>query len=134
MIEGWTVIDIAQEDGGRLVRLSRKTRGVRIQYSATFWRGNGGALRSTLVERSDCTAGETLPRGAEPDSATVRSHLAAHLAVYTAAARRGADVAADRAVHVGNSAQRCRTLYKSSGAGARNAGESASRPIGDDRR
>jgi hypothetical protein len=41
-IEGWLVEDVAEQDGGRLVRLSRTAQGIRIQYSAAFWRGTPG--------------------------------------------------------------------------------------------
>ena len=87
-IGGWRVEDVAEQDGGRLVRLSRATQDLRLQFSAAFWRGNGGAIRSTLVERSDCTAGETLARDSVPDARTVRAVLAAHLAECAVPPRR----------------------------------------------
>ena len=79
-IEGWLVEDMAEQDGGRLVQLSRSSKGLRIQYSAAFWRGNDGRLQSTLVEVSDCTNGETLDRHAVPDAKAVRALITAHLA------------------------------------------------------
>jgi hypothetical protein len=85
---GWRVEDVAEQDGGRLVRLSRTAAGLRLQYSAAFWRGNGGRIQSTLVERSDCTAGETLDRNAVPDAGAVRALLAAHLAECAVPPRR----------------------------------------------
>lgn len=87
-IRGWLVEDRAEPDGGRLVQLSRTTQGLRLQYSAAFWRGNGGRLHSTLVERSDCTAGESLDRNAVPDAKAVRALLTAHLAECAAPSRR----------------------------------------------
>jgi hypothetical protein len=79
-IKGWLVEDVSEQDGGRLVQLSRTTQGLRLQYSAAFWRGNGGRIQSTLVERSDCTTGETLDRDAKPDAKVVRALFTAHLA------------------------------------------------------
>jgi hypothetical protein len=79
-IKGWLVEDRAEQDGGRLVQLSRTIQGLRLQYSAAFWRGNGGRIQSTLVERSDCTTGETLDRNAVPDAKAMRALLTAHLA------------------------------------------------------
>jgi hypothetical protein len=78
-IKGWLIEDVSEQDGGRLVQLSRTTHGLRLQYSAAFWRGNGGRIHSTLVERSDCTAGETLDRNAVPDPKAMRTLLTAHL-------------------------------------------------------
>lgn len=78
-IKGWLVEDVAEQDGGRLVQVSRASKGLRIQYSAAFWRGNDGRIQSTLVEVSDCTNGETLDRHAVPDAKTVRALIAAHL-------------------------------------------------------
>lgn len=87
-IGGWRVEDVSEQDGGRLVQLSRTFQGVRLRYSAAFWRGNGGRIQSTLVERSDCTAGETLDRNAVPDPKAVRALLAAHLAECAVPPRR----------------------------------------------
>jgi hypothetical protein len=79
VVQGWQVEDLAEEDGGRLIQLSRAFKGVRMQYSTAFWWGNDGRLQSTLVEVSDCTNGETLDRHIVPDSKAVRALLAAHL-------------------------------------------------------
>jgi len=87
-IGGWRVEDIAEQDGGRLVRLSRASKGLRLQYSAAFWRGNDGRIQSTLVEVSDCTNGETLDRHAVPDPKAVRDLLTAHLAECAVPPRR----------------------------------------------
>lgn len=87
-IKGWLVEDRAEQDGGRLIQLSRITQGLRLQYSSAFWRGNGGPLQSTLVEVSDCTNGETLGRSSVPDSRSVRALFAAHLAECAVPPRR----------------------------------------------
>jgi len=87
-IKGWQVEDVSEQDGGRLVQLSRATQGLRLQYSAAFWRGNGGRIQSTLVERSDCTTGETLDREALADAKAVRALLTAHLAECAVPPRR----------------------------------------------
>lgn len=87
-IKGWLVEDIAEQDGGRLVQLSRASKGLRIRYSAAFWRGNGGRIQSTLVEVSDCTNGDTLGRNAVPDAKAIRALLTAHLRECAVPSRR----------------------------------------------
>ncbi|HET9640547.1 MAG TPA: hypothetical protein VFP12_15215 [Allosphingosinicella sp.] len=87
-LKGWLVEDSAEQDGGRLVQLSRATQGLRLQYSAVFWRGNGGRIQSTLIERSDCTTGESLDRNIVPDAKAVRALLTAHLAECALPPRR----------------------------------------------
>lgn len=87
-IKGWLVEDVAEQDGGRLVQLSRGSRGLRIQYSAAFWRGNHGRIQSILVEVSDCTNGETLDRNAVPDAKAVRVLITAHLTECAVPPRR----------------------------------------------
>jgi hypothetical protein len=87
-VGGWLVEDRAEEDGGRLVRLSRAAQGARIQYSAAFWRGNDGRIQALLVERSDCTDGEEIDRHAVAEPRRVRAMLAGLLARCALAPRR----------------------------------------------
>ena len=54
----WTVVDIAESDGGRLVQLRRRAGGVFLDYQANFWRGNGGVLLSAEVRIGECLSGD----------------------------------------------------------------------------
>lgn len=55
----WTVTDIAESDGGRIVELGRDGRTFSIRHHAIFWRGNGGERRGTLFAYSDCSSGDS---------------------------------------------------------------------------
>ena len=87
-IAGWLVEEIAESDGGRLVRLSRRAEGARMQFTAVFWHGNDGRIQSVLVERSDCTNGEELGRHEVPEAAALRAQFAALLADCAVPSRR----------------------------------------------
>jgi hypothetical protein len=90
IVAGWRVEDVAEQDGGRLVRLHRAAAGYRMQFQASFWRGNDGRIQTTLVEHSDCTNGEELGRHAAPRAAEIRALLARHLADCGASPRLAA--------------------------------------------
>ena len=47
----WRVDHAAEEDGGRIVRMTRIGGGLAIAYHVAFWRGNGGPLSGLSVER-----------------------------------------------------------------------------------
>lgn len=79
-VAGWLVEDVAESDGGQLIRLTRRAAGARLQFLAAFWRGNDGRIQSMLVERSDCTNGEELGRHAVPEARELRALFAAALA------------------------------------------------------
>lgn len=79
MLAGWRIESVAEEDGGRLVRMRRVSAGYHLQFQAAFWRGNAGRIQATLVEYSDCTNGEEIGRDARPGLAAIRSLLAGHL-------------------------------------------------------
>lgn len=87
-IAGWLVEDVAESDGGRLVRLSRSAEGARMQFTAVFWRGNDGRIQTYLVERSDCTSGEELDRHVVPRAAALRARFATALAECALSPRR----------------------------------------------
>jgi hypothetical protein len=87
-VAGWQIEDVAEQDGGRLVRMRRNAAGYRLQYEAAFWRGNGGRIQATLVEYSDCTNGEELPRDTAAPAGRIRDLLAAHMAECGAAPAR----------------------------------------------
>lgn len=57
VIDGWTVTDVAESDGGQRVQLGRDGRTFSIRHHANFWRGNGGERRGTLFAYSDCSSG-----------------------------------------------------------------------------
>jgi hypothetical protein len=86
-VAGWQIGDVAEQDGGRLVRMRRDARGYRVRFEAAFWRGNQGRMQTTLVEHSDCTNGDVLDRHTAR-AAEVRALLAGHLAGCGAAPAR----------------------------------------------
>lgn len=87
-VEGWLVEDLAEQDGGRLVRMRRQAGSAHIRFSVAFWRGNEGRIQATLVERSDCTDGEELGRHTVPEPAALRALLAHHLGACAVARER----------------------------------------------
>lgn len=58
-VAGWQIEHVAEEDGGRLVRMVRRSGGLRLSYHVAFWRGNGGPLSSLSIERrgASCAGG-----------------------------------------------------------------------------
>lgn len=58
IVAGVHVESIAESDGGRLVRMSRKGRGYRFEYHLEFWRGNGGVVVGATFRRGDCRSGD----------------------------------------------------------------------------
>ena len=72
-LAGWLVEQRAESDGGRLVSLSRRAEGARMQFQTVFWHGNDGRIQAMLVERSDCTNGEEFGRHDVPDAAALRA-------------------------------------------------------------
>lgn len=87
-VSGWQIAEIAESDGGRLVRLTRGAQGARLQFTSVFWHGNDGRIQSVLVERSDCGNGEELARHEVPDVARLRAMFAAILAECALPPRR----------------------------------------------
>ena len=59
VVGGWTITDIAESDGGRIVELGRDGRIFSIRHHAIFWRGNGGERRGTLFAYGDCSSGDS---------------------------------------------------------------------------
>jgi hypothetical protein len=75
VVAGWTVSDIADSDGGRLVQLGRDGRTFSIRHHANFWRGNGGERRGTLFAYGDCSSGDAeapVNSNRRPDAADFR--------------------------------------------------------------
>lgn len=58
VVGDWTVTDVAESDGGRIVELGRDGRTFSIRHHANFWRGNGGERRGTLFAYGDCSSGD----------------------------------------------------------------------------
>jgi hypothetical protein len=85
-LAGWTVADIAESDGGRLVRMHRSANGFRLQFHIAFWRGNAARIQGTLLERGDCTGGDEIDPGLRPQERYVRERFVAHLSDCAASA------------------------------------------------
>ena len=71
----------AEEDGGRLVRLSRRRDGYRFEYHLGFWRGNGGVYVGAAFRRGRCRSGDA-DMLAPLDVALARSRLDQWLGAY----------------------------------------------------
>ncbi|HYJ53223.1 MAG TPA: hypothetical protein VEW04_08620 [Allosphingosinicella sp.] len=83
-VAGWLVADIAESDGGRLVRMHRSANGFRLQFHIAFWRGNAARIQGTLLEHGDCTDGDEVDPELRPQERHVRAQFAAHLATCAA--------------------------------------------------
>src|SRR6187399_2981039 len=69
-VEGWRVEDVAEDDGGRLVRMTRTAGGWRLEFYAAFWRGNDGIIRQlSAVGPAECGNIELLDRHRTPAAA-----------------------------------------------------------------
>ncbi|MGQ0590414.1 MAG: hypothetical protein ACT4N8_12945 [Sphingosinicella sp.] len=87
-VSGWLVEEVAESDGGSMVRMSRTAGGARLQFSAVFWRGNHGRIQAVLVERSDCTNGEEIGRHVVLEAPALRALFAAALEDCAVSPRR----------------------------------------------
>ena len=79
----WLVEHVGEEDGGRLVRMTREGDDHVIEYRVGFWRGNPGPVRGGTVMRLNgmCGGYQSPPDpGAAAPAATIRAELAGHLA------------------------------------------------------
>jgi hypothetical protein len=83
-VAGWLVADIAESDGGRLVRMHRRAGGIRLQFHIAFWRGNARRIQATLIERSDCTDGDEVDPDLLPQDRTIRALFERHLSTCAA--------------------------------------------------
>ena len=94
VVSGWTVTDVAESDGGRLVTLARRGSGYRISLRAIFWRGNGGELRGAEVRIGDCVTGdrETLVEPGSGSPAVTRQVLEDYLVGCRLPARQRASL------------------------------------------
>lgn len=79
----WLIEHVGEEDGGRLVRMSRERDDYRVEYSRAFWRGNAGPVHGASVMRLNGLCGgfdsPQDPAAAVP-AATIRAELADQLA------------------------------------------------------
>ena len=68
-VAGWRIENVAEEDGGRLVRMTHAEGRYRLVYAITFWRGNAGPYAEAAVDLPDHSCGQEEWRRdpAEPD-------------------------------------------------------------------
>jgi hypothetical protein len=62
IVQGWRVEDLAEEDGGRLVRLTRTSGSWRLEYQAAYWHGNDGVIQRLSAIGEGCGNDEALDR------------------------------------------------------------------------
>jgi hypothetical protein len=101
-VSRFRVQSASEGDGGRFVRLSRRSAGWRFEYRLSFWHGNGGVVVGGLFRRGRCRSGDA-DGLQEPVAAMSRASLDDRLAGYLrecplppaqeAALRRGLDAA-----------------------------------------
>lgn len=84
IVQGWLVEDRAEEDGGRLVRMTRTSGPWRLEYQAAFWHGNDGVIRRVSALGEECGSDEALDRHARHRVAEIRARLTAALAACAA--------------------------------------------------
>jgi hypothetical protein len=58
-VSGWTIADRAEQDGGRLVTLSKSGRGWTIEHRFALWHGNGGIYVGATFHWNGCDSGES---------------------------------------------------------------------------
>ena len=81
-VQGWLVEYAAESDGGRIVRVARQRRGVRLEFHAVFWRGNRAIYMHGSAERARLACGAEdweQPWGTSPAAEAVRSRWTFHL-------------------------------------------------------
>lgn len=78
----WRVESAAEDDGGRIVRMTRRGAGYSLHYETWYWHGNARTYRRAAAMRGDCghEGEEGLDRAANPSAREVRAALAARLA------------------------------------------------------
>lgn len=79
-VEGWLVEDVAEEDGGRLVRMSRTSGPYRLEYHAAFWHGNDGVIQHVSAIGAGCGGSGAPDRHLIFHVDEIRARLAAGLA------------------------------------------------------
>lgn len=80
----WLIEDVAEEDGGRIVRMTRTADDYSLEYHVSFWRGNARPNRGASAQRLTCLRGGE-EGGTEAADAAQASALRARLADYLAA-------------------------------------------------
>lgn len=76
-VQGWLVEDVAEGDGGTLVRMTRAASGWRLEYYAAFWHGNDGIIREvSAIGPGECGNAEQLDRHRTPAAADLRALFA----------------------------------------------------------
>ena len=74
-VRGWLVEDMAEDDGGRVVRMTRTSGSWRLEYYAAFWHGNDGIIRVVTAIGGECGNVEQLDRHRTPTAAELRTLL-----------------------------------------------------------
>ena len=87
IVQGWRVEDVAEEDGGRLVRLTRASGPYRLEYQAAFWHGNDGVIQRVSALGKRCGDAEELDRHLIYHVSEIRARLTAALALCAAPPR-----------------------------------------------
>jgi len=87
MVRGWLVEDVAESDGGRVVRMTRTSGPYRLEYHAAFWRGNDGTIQHLSAIGADCGRSEELDRDPIYHVSEIRARFAAALAECAAPPR-----------------------------------------------
>lgn len=79
----WLVEDVAEDDGGRIVRMTRTADDYSLEYHASFWRGNSAPARGASAQRLNCMRGGEEggdDRARDPRAPELRARLAGYLA------------------------------------------------------
>jgi len=87
IVHGWLVEHVAEDDGGRLVRMTRTSGPYRLEYHAAFWRGNDGTIQHLSAIGAGCGGSEELDRDLIYHVREIRTRLTAHLAECAAPPR-----------------------------------------------
>ncbi len=88
----WLVEHVGEEDGGRLVRMTREGDDHNVEYRIGFWRGNAGPVRGGTVMRLNGVCGdyESPVDPAPLPAEAVRAELADRLAACGVAGAQAA--------------------------------------------
>jgi hypothetical protein len=87
MVRGWLVEDVAESDGGRVVRMTRTSGPYRLEYHAAFWRGNHGTIQHLSAMGANCGGSGELDRHLVYHVREIRARFAAALAECAAPPR-----------------------------------------------
>lgn len=83
IVAGWIVEDVSETDGGLMVRMIRQGEDYRLEWSTSYWRGNGGPVSGATLQRGDCASGDASAiqdPSVELTAAALRDRFAEYLA------------------------------------------------------